>query len=259
MQENHYTYIVLSSEIEIISSMNKSTINAEEVKKFENMAKEWWNLNGPFKPLHMMNPARIEFVIDEIKSNFRDSENQDISILDIGCGGGIIAEPLSELNFNVDAIDASDVNIEIAKSHQKISNSKVNYMCNTAENISLMQKKYDVILALEIIEHIDNISLFLESLSKLANKNAIIIISTINKNILSFISGIVIAEYLLKWVPKKTHSWSKFIKPSIIANEMLKHSFTTKNLKGISYKPLRKNWELSSNTDINYIMSLTKN
>jgi 2-polyprenyl-6-hydroxyphenyl methylase / 3-demethylubiquinone-9 3-methyltransferase len=237
--------------------MNQSTLDPEEIEKFEKMSSQWWNLNGPFKPLHMMNPIRLEFIIDEINNKFANIANNNLDIIDVGCGGGITSEPLSFLNFNVDAIDASEKNINIAKAHQVESKSNVNYICNTVENIIKEEKKYDVILALEIIEHVDNIPFFLECLSKIAKKNSIIIISTINKNMASYINGIIVAEYLLRWVPRGTHNWSKFIKPSVIANLMMLHNFTTSNIKGISYKPLKRNWQLSSNTNINYILSFT--
>jgi 2-polyprenyl-6-hydroxyphenyl methylase/3-demethylubiquinone-9 3-methyltransferase len=233
------------------------TIDEEEIKKFEKMSQDWWNPQGAFKPLHDLGPTRIEFISRCIKQNIT-KENLEINIIDIGCGGGLVSENLAKLKYNVTAIDASEVNIEIAKNHAASNNLKINYQATTAEEISLHPQKYDVVLALEIVEHVANLDLFLQSCANLVDTQGIIIFSTINKTIKSYLSAIIAAEYIFKWLPRGTHDFKKFLKPSEIILPIENLGFKAQKLQGLTYHPITKSWGLSDDYSVNYFVCLKK-
>lgn len=236
-----------------------STVSSEEIAKFELMAEDWWNPLGKFKPLHDLTPLRLEYIISLIKNNYHINSLGGVAILDIGCGGGVVTEPLARLKSDIMGIDASSVNIKIAKDHAKLSNLKINYQNISAEDLLKKNKKqFQVILALEIIEHVENIDLFLESCCNLLQEGGILILSTMNKTLKSFIESIIVAEYLLQWLPVGTHNWSKFIKPSQIADHIKKYNMKLVDIKGISYSILSQNWYLSDNIKNNYFISFVK-
>ncbi len=193
-----------------------STINKEEIEKFSSLAKEWWNPEGKFKPLHKFNPIRIEYIkkniINEFKIKNQKKPFSKLEILDIGCGGGLLTEPMYRLGGNLTGIDASKKNINIADIHAKENNLKINYICSSPENFKT-KKKFDVILNMEIVEHVDDLNLFIKSSSKLLKKNGIMFIATINKTLKSYVFAIVGAEYILNWLPVGTHDWFKFVNP----------------------------------------------
>ena len=196
--------------------MKNNTINKKEIEKFSKIAEEWWNPEGKFKPLHKFNPIRISYIKDNIINTFKlTNKNKplnNIKILDIGCGGGLLSEPMSRLGAQVSGIDASEKNISIAKLHAKKNNLNIDYKCVSPENFNT-KNKFDVILNMEIIEHVDNINFFLESCSKLLKKNGIMFIATLNKTLKSYLFAIIGAEYVLRWLPIGTHEWEKFVKP----------------------------------------------
>lgn len=201
--------------------MNKKTANEQEVKKFSDMASEWWDPNGKFSPLHKFNPVRQEYLIDKISSHFslnldKNFSFSNLTLLDIGCGGGLLCEPFARLGAQVTGIDASKNNIEVAKVHAQKTNLQIQYLNKLPEEIK--NKKFDVILCMEVIEHVDNVNFFIESCSKLLNKNGIIFFATINRNPRSYLFAIVGAEYVLRWLPIGTHDWKKFIKPQEMIN-----------------------------------------
>ena len=201
--------------------MNKKTANEQEVKKFSDMASEWWDPNGKFSPLHKFNPVRQEYLIDRISSHFslnldKKFSFSNLTLLDIGCGGGLLCEPFARLGAQVTGIDASKNNIEVAKVHAQKTNLQIQYLNKLPEEIK--NKKFDVILCMEVIEHVDNVNFFIESCSKLLNKNGIIFFATINRNLRSYLFAIVGAEYVLRWLPIGTHDWKKFIKPQEMIN-----------------------------------------
>ncbi len=234
------------------------TIDEDEIKKFEKLAQDWWNPQGAFKPLHDLAPIRMEFITRHIKENFTSKENSNINILDIGCGGGLVSENLACLKYNITGIDASEININIAKNHALDNNIEINYFASTAEELSLKPQKYDVVLALEIVEHVVNLDLFLSACANLVSANGIIIFSTINKTIKSYLSAIVAAEYILRWLPRGTHDFQKFLKPSEIILPLENLGFTAKKLQGLSYHPLTKEWLLSDDYSVNYFIYLKK-
>ena len=194
--------------------MKNKTINIEEINKFATIADEWWNPEGKFKPLHKFNPVRIKYIKDTISLHFNKKANslKDLDILDIGCGGGLLSEPLSRLGAKVVGIDASVKNIKVAKAHLKKSKLKINYICATPENLKI-KKKFDIILNMEIVDHVENVDLFINKSSSFLKKNGLMFIATINKTIKSYLTAIIGAEYILRWLPIGTHDWEKFIKP----------------------------------------------
>ena len=240
-----------------------TTINKEEIQKFSNLADEWWDVNGKFKPLHMFNPIRIEYILDQISNHFKldiVQENllKNLEILDIGCGGGLISEPMARLGGNVTGIDAAEKNIRIASIHSKKNNLKINYLNNSPEELK-ERNKFDIILNLEVVEHVDNLDLYLQSCSKLLKKNGLMFTATINRTLTSYVKAIVGAEYILRWLPIGTHDWNKFIKPEELEKKLNNQNFTTNNIKGLSFNPILNKWKKSENLSVNYIICSIKN
>ena len=239
-----------------------NTVNKKEIEKFSKMAEEWWDVEGKFKPLHKFNPIRIKYIKESVIENFKLQQSEKyplkgINLLDIGCGGGLLSEPMCRLGANVTGIDASDKNIEIAKIHAKKNNLNINYICTSPEKIE--KKNFDVILNMEIVEHVENINLFLESSSNLLKKNGLMFVATINKTLKSYLFAIVGAEYILRWLPIGTHEWEKFVKPENLKNILSKFNMKMIKTDGVKFNPLFDKWSLSKDTSINYISKFTKN
>jgi 2-polyprenyl-6-hydroxyphenyl methylase/3-demethylubiquinone-9 3-methyltransferase len=239
-----------------------TTINKEEIQKFSKLAEEWWDVNGKFKPLHMFNPIRIGYILENINKHFKlkDKNNslEGLNILDIGCGGGLISEPMARLGANVTGIDASEKNIKIASLHSKKNNLKINYLNTSPENLKIFQK-FDVILNLEIVEHVDNLDLYIESCQKLLKKNGLMFTATLNRSFSSYIKAIIGAEYILRWLPIGTHDWNKFIKPEELEKFLSKENFSTIDIKGLKFSIFTNKWERSNDLSVNYIICSTKN
>ena len=240
-----------------------TTINKEEIQKFSNLANEWWDVNGKFKPLHMFNPIRIEYILSEISKHFkinRDKKNflKNLEILDIGCGGGLISEPMARLGGKVTGIDASEKNIKIASLHSKKNNLKINYLSKSPEQLK-KEEKFDVILNLEVVEHVDNVDLYLKSCKDLLKKNGLMFTATINRTLTSYVKAILGAEYILRWLPIGTHDWNKFIKPEELEKKLINKNFKTNNIKGLEFNPVFNKWKQTDNLSVNYIISSVKN
>ncbi len=239
-----------------------NTINKKEIEKFSNIASEWWNPNGKFKPLHKFNPIRIKYIKENIIKNFRlnhtDQPLKKINILDIGCGGGVLAEPMSRLGADVIGIDASTKNIDIAKFHAKKNKLKIKYICASPETLKI-KKKFDVILNMEIIEHVDDVNFFIKRSSSLLKKDGLMFIATINKTFKSYLFAIIGAEYVLKWLPIGTHDWQKFLTPADLIKVCKKNNLLVEKLDGINFNLLTNKWNITSDTSINYITKLKKN
>ncbi len=242
-----------------------STINKQEIQKFSKLADEWWDVNGKFKPLHMFNPIRIEYIIEKIKLHFNISKEiknnrylENLKILDIGCGGGLISEPLSRLGGKVTGIDASEKNVKVAKLHAQKNNLKIRYLQNSPEKFE-EYNSYDIILNLEIVEHVDDINLYIKSCEKLLKKNGLMFTATINRTFTSYVKAIIGAEYVLRWLPIGTHEWSKFIKPEELENYLNKNNFNTIDVKGLEFNPLFRKWKRSDDFSVNYIICSKKN
>ena len=239
-----------------------TTINNEEIQKFSKLADEWWDVNGKFKPLHMFNPVRIEYILKEIADHFGLDPNKKISlnnfeILDIGCGGGLISEPMARLGGSVTGIDASEKNIKIASLHSKKNNLKINYINKSPEQLN-EKEKFDIILNLEVVEHVDNLNLYLQSCNNLLKKNGLMFTATINRTLTSYLKAIIGAEYVLRWLPIGTHDWNKFIKPEELQEQLTNKKFSTKNIRGLEFNPFFNKWSNSDNLSVNYIISSIK-
>ena len=242
--------------------MKNNTINEKEIKKFSQMASEWWDPQGKFAPLHKFNPVRIKYIKENIISHYnikRESEPlKNLCILDIGCGGGLLSEPMSRLGAKVTGIDPSEKNIKIAKLHSKKNNLKINYFCSSPEKIKF-GRKFDVILNMEIVEHVEDIDFFLKSCSKLLKKNGIMFIATINKTFKSFVFAIVGAEYVLRWLPIGTHEWEKFVKPEDLEKILKKYNLFLSKIDGMNFNIVKDEWNISKDVSVNYIGKFIKN
>jgi len=239
-----------------------SSVNKKEIEKFSKMASEWWDPKGKFKPLHKFNPIRIRYIKENIISNFKLKNKikalGGVNILDIGCGGGLLSEPMQRLGANVTGIDASIKNIKIAKLHAKKNKLKINYLCTSPEKFKI-NKKFDVILNMEIVEHVEDIQFFLESCSKLLKKNGIMFVATINKTLKSYMFAIIGAEYVLRWLPIGTHEWEKFVNPDDLKNILKKNNLTLSRLDGMNFNIIKDEWKISKDLSINYIAKFIKN
>jgi len=238
-----------------------NSINKKEIKKFSEIAEEWWNPNGKFKPLHNFNPIRIKYIKDNIVKDFNikplDKPFKNIKILDIGCGGGLLSEPMCRLGASVVGIDASKKNIKVAKFHAKKSKLKIDYKVASPEKLKT-KVKFDVILNMEIVEHVNDINFFINESSKLLKTNGIMFIATLNRTLKSYAFAIIGAEYILKWLPIGTHDWEKFVKPDDLINIAKKNNLTLKKLDGMKFNILENNWSVSGDTSINYITKFVK-
>ena len=240
-----------------------TTINKEEIQKFSRLAEEWWDVNGKFKPLHMFNPIRIEYIIENIKNHYKINKSKSnflegINILDIGCGGGLISEPMARLGAKITGIDASEKNIKIAKLHAKKNNLKINYLNTSPEEFKNFEN-FDVILNLEIIEHVENVNLYIKSCYKLLKKNGLMFTATLNRSFTSYLKAIIGAEYILRWLPIGTHDWNKFIKPEELEKFLAQEKFSTLDIKGLKFNPFINKWKKSDDLSVNYIISSKKN
>ena len=239
-----------------------STINKDEIEKFSKLANEWWDVNGKFKPLHMFNPIRIEYILEECKNHFSFKNKKlplaNLKLLDIGCGGGLMSEPMCKLGAKVTAIDASEKNISIASIHAKQNKLKINYLNAAPENIN-KDNKFDIILNLEIVEHVEDLNLYLNSCAQLLKKNGIMFTATINRNLISYVKAIVGAEYILRWLPIGTHDWNKFLKPEELEKLINDVGFSTVDVRGLSYNPFLNRWKKSKDLSVNYIITAKKN
>ena len=219
----------------------------EEFAFFNRLSDEWWNENGKFKILHQIKSHRMTYILDQIGNR----NIKDLKILDVGCGGGIICEPLARLGAKVTGIDFAPNNIRAAKIHCKKNKLKINYIRKDIEK-SKLDEKFDIILMFEVLEHLDNWQKTIKKIKKNLNKNGLIIISTINRNLLSKLFAISVAENILKWIPKGTHDYNKLIKPEELKNTLSKENFQFNNIRGLVFDPLNREWKLSNNYMINY-------
>ncbi|MDC3036022.1 bifunctional 2-polyprenyl-6-hydroxyphenol methylase/3-demethylubiquinol 3-O-methyltransferase UbiG [Candidatus Pelagibacter sp.] len=242
--------------------MKNNTINKKEIEKFSKIAAEWWNPEGKFKPLHKFNPIRISYIKENIIKTFRLNQKKtplkNIKILDVGCGGGLLSEPMSRLGAEVTGIDASEKNINIARLHSKKNNLKINYICTSPEKLQTTIK-FDVILNMEIVEHVQDVNIFLKSCSKLLKKNGIMFVATLNKTLKSYVFAIVGAEYILRWLPIGTHEWEKFLKPEELISILQQNNLKLERLDGMKLNIFTDKWSMSNDKSVNYIAKFVKN
>ena len=242
--------------------MKSSTINKKEIDKFSKIAEDWWNPEGKFKPLHQFNPERIKYIKDNTVKHFKltnkDKPFKNLNILDIGCGGGLLSEPMSRLGGNVTGIDASEKNIISAKIHAKQNNLNISYFCNSPENFK-SNKKFDLVLNMEIVEHVEDVNFFIKKSSELLKKNGLMFVATLNRTLKSYIFAIIGAEYILRWLPIGTHEWNKFLTPEELTNFGQKNSLLAENIDGMVFNPISNRWKVSQDCSVNYIIKFKKN
>ena len=239
-----------------------TTVDKIEIEKFSKLAKDWWNPNSEFKPLHLFNPARISFIKNKLISHFGLNSNSEkplkgLKILDIGCGGGLLCEPLTRLGATMTGIDASNDNIEVAKLHSKEMSLNIKYIRCSPENLNF-KNEFDSILNMEVVEHVLNVNLFIQNCSKLIKKNGIMFVATINKNLKSYMFAILGAEYILRWLPIGTHDWDKFLTPQDLEIIASKNNFLADETVGMKFNPLSKKWSKSNDVSVNYISTFMK-
>ena len=241
-----------------------STIDPNEVAKFEAMAAEWWNPNGKFKPLHMLNPCRLDYITTQIAEEFdRDLQSvlpfKGLRILDIGCGGGLLAEPMARLGAEVVGADAAERNIPVAQVHAEQSGLKIDYRHTTAEHLAAAGEQYDAVLNMEVVEHVADPLAYLTACQQLLKPGGLMVCSTINRNPKSYFMAIIGAEHVMRWLPKGTHEWDKFITPDELFDLISKSGLEPVDRKGFVFNPLTWSWKLSDrDLSVNYVTASIK-
>ncbi|KQQ79897.1 bifunctional 2-polyprenyl-6-hydroxyphenol methylase/3-demethylubiquinol 3-O-methyltransferase UbiG [Aureimonas sp. Leaf324] len=242
-----------------MSEARQTTIDAGEVERFSKLAAEWWNPRGKFKPLHKFNPVRLAYIREQVGLNFgRDLHSlkpfEGLRMLDIGCGGGLISEPLARLGAEVVGADASVTNIEVARLHAAESGVAVDYRAETAEALEEAGERFDVVLALEVVEHVSDVNYFLTSAARMVKPGGLIFVATINRTMKALTFAIVGAEYVLGWLPKGTHEYAKLVRPGEIDAPLGAEGFTRIDQTGVVYHPLADAWRRSRDMDVNYMV-----
>lgn len=247
----------------VAAPRRRSTVDAGEIANFAAVARAWWDPNGEFSPLHRLNPVRLTFLRDQLARHFgRDPMStrpfKGLTLLDIGCGGGIVAEPLTRLGFTVTGIDADATAIRIARAHAADAGLAIDYRQAAAEDLVRARQRFDAVLALEVIEHSADPALFLATATSLVASGGAFALSTLSRTLRSFLFAIVGAEYLLRWVPRGTHRWSKFIRPSEVAEMLRKSGFETRTITAMNYAPGGSGWQLGGRPNVNYLLFASK-
>ena len=242
-----------------MSASDGTTIDTAEVERFSRLAEEWWNPTGKFRPLHRFNPVRLEYIHEQVAINFdRDMRStrpfEDLSFLDIGCGGGLICEPLTRLGGRVVGADASATNIEVARLHAGESGLDIDYRATTAEGIAAAGETFDVVLALEIVEHVSDVDLFLTSCARMVKPGGLLFVATINRTFKALTFAIVGAEYVLGWLPKGTHQYARLVRPEELAGPVERAGLSMIDETGVVYHPLADAWRRSRDLDVNYMV-----
>jgi len=239
--------------------MSTSTINADEIAKFTAMAEEWWNPKGKFRPLHRFNPVRLAYIREHMLTRFgRDGTAmrpfEGLRVLDIGCGGGLLCEPLARLGASVVGADASARNITIAELHAQSSGLVIDYRATTAEALAASGEQFDVVLNMEVVEHVDNVPLYMKSCADLVAPGGLQFVATINRTARAYALAVVGAEYVLRWLPRGTHDWRKFLTPEEIGALLVRNRMTVIERTGVVYHPLEDSWKRSTDLGVNYMV-----
>jgi 2-polyprenyl-6-hydroxyphenyl methylase/3-demethylubiquinone-9 3-methyltransferase len=245
------------------SGAAESTVDAAEVERFSRLAADWWNPRGKMAPLHKLNPIRLGYIRDQAALRFdRDAKRldslKDLRILDIGCGAGLLSEPLARIGALVVGADPSASNIEIAKLHAAETGVTVDYRCTTAESLADAGERFDIVLTMEVVEHVTDVPLFMRRCSEMVKPGGMMIAATLNRTLKSFALAIVGAEYILRWLPRGTHQWDKFVTPEELETAMEQNGLSVIDARGVIYNPLADRWQLSGDTDVNYMLTAEK-
>lgn len=242
----------------------QTTIDPDEIAKFEAMAADWWDPSGKFKPLHMLNPCRLDYIVDQVTAEFgRDPKTPNalsgLRVLDIGCGGGLLSEPMARLGADVVGADAAERNIPVARIHAEQMGLDIDYRHTSAEALADAGERFDVILNMEVVEHVADPQAFLDACSNLLKPGGIMICSTINRNPKSYMMAIIGAEHVMRWLPKGTHEWAKFITPDELFNLISTAGLTPVDRKGFVFNPVFWSWKIStSDLSVNYVTASIK-
>jgi 2-polyprenyl-6-hydroxyphenyl methylase/3-demethylubiquinone-9 3-methyltransferase len=240
-----------------------ATVDAAEIEKFERLAAEWWNPDGKFRPLHKFNPVRLAFVRDRLCTHFgidlkTAKPLAGLRLLDIGCGGGLLSEPMARLGAEVVGADPARTNIEVARLHAEKSGIKIDYRATTAEALEAMGETFDIVLAMEVVEHVADVNAFIGSCARMLRPDGILVVATINRTLKAFALAIVGAEYVLRWLPRGTHEYSKLVTPDELRQALTDARLLVSNQTGVTYNPLTDSWRLSQDTDVNYMLTAEK-
>ena len=243
---------------EAMARSGSGSVDHAEIAKFEAMADAWWDPTGKFKPLHRLNPVRVRFIRDRLAGSLgRNPEEPEplrgLSIVDIGCGGGLLAEPLARLGADVTGIDAAERNIAIARRHAENVGVRVTYLPCTAEDLMAQGAQFDVVLAMEIVEHVADLDAFFQAAAGLLKPNGTMFVATLNRTVKSFAFAIVGAEYVLRWLPRGTHDWRRFMRPSELARRLRSQGLDMKELVGVGYDPIGDSFSISRDCGVNYM------
>ena len=244
-------------------TMKTSTANKDEVAQFTRLAEKWWDPGGEFRALHQLNPVRLSYIKDKVCTQFGRDPNstrplEGLNLIDVGCGGGLLTEPMCRLGATVTGIDAGAETIQAARHHANQFGLDIDYRLILPEDITRENRVFDIVLNMEVIEHVSEPHIFLEKTTRLVKPGGAMILSTLNRTIKSLALAKITAEYVLRWVPIGTHDWLKFMKPSEIANELLSHGMKIRDIKGFSYDPLGRAWRESKDLKVNFVMFTTK-
>jgi 2-polyprenyl-6-hydroxyphenyl methylase / 3-demethylubiquinone-9 3-methyltransferase len=239
-----------------------SSVDPAEVAKFSALAAEWWDPSGKFRPLHRFNPVRLAFIRETAAAHWkRDTRGLKpfggLKLLDIGCGGGLLAEPMAHMGFDVLGADASEKNVKTAAAHAAQSGVHVRYRAVTAEGLAEEGARFDLVLNMEVAEHVADVGAFVGACTKLVAPGGLMIIATINRTLKSLALAKIGAEYLLRWLPPGTHDWNRFITPAELQQYLEAAGLTVLDVQGVRFDPLRWSWQLSNDTDVNYMMAAT--
>ncbi|MFC7291293.1 bifunctional 2-polyprenyl-6-hydroxyphenol methylase/3-demethylubiquinol 3-O-methyltransferase UbiG [Hirschia litorea] len=254
----------MSSHSDKINNANGPSIDENEIEKFRAMASEWWDPKGKFKPLHKFNPVRLAFLRDRITSHFNLDDTQrtplqGLHILDIGCGGGLVSEPMARLGARMTSVDAGEANIKTAMTHAQENGVDIDYRIGTAEElVEKNEEKFDVVLNLEVVEHVADAHQFIKDTASLVKPGGLIFVASINRTSKAFALAIVGAEYIMGWLPKGTHEFHKLVKPDEVRNALKAGHMQIEETTGVSYNPLSGEWSLSSDTMVNYMCVASK-
>jgi len=239
------------------------TVDRGEIERFARLASQWWDAEGDFRPLHRINPVRIGFIRDKLTAHFaRDGlamrPFEGLRCLEIGCGGGLVAEPMTRLGFAVTGIDADEEALEVAQLHARQGDLPIDYRAASAEELAAEQQIFDVVLALEVIEHVADVELFLSAATRLVRPGGAFIAATLNRTARSFLFAIVGAEHVLRWLPRGTHRWNKFVRPSEFAAGLRHRGMTVRELAGLVWTPQTASWSLAPDLAVNYLLFATQ-
>ncbi|MGH6763916.1 MAG: bifunctional 2-polyprenyl-6-hydroxyphenol methylase/3-demethylubiquinol 3-O-methyltransferase UbiG [Phyllobacterium sp.] len=241
----------------------RTTIDAGEVERFSRMAAEWWSPTGKFKPLHKFNPVRLAYIKEQICAAFGREPNRPeplkgLRILDIGCGGGLLCEPMARLGADVVGADASETNIEVAKIHAAESGLKIDYRATTAEALAEAGEKFDIVLNMEVVEHVADVDLFISACAEMVKPNGLMFVATINRTLKALGLAIIGAEYVLRWLPRGTHQYERLVRPEELGNALRNSGMRIEETVGVSYNPLSDRWSRSADIDVNYMVLACK-